>query len=359
MQNESKILIHKLKHHSEEDLLNDKKNYNNDLNFISRKSLPRTFLILGMVIVIPIFLDQQFYRNVISLIFLWGAMAGAWNILGGYAGKFSLGNATFFGTGAYTSSILYTKLGISPWLGMLAGMMLSVFFALILGCITLRLKGKFFALCTIAFIALMEIGVIHFRSLTGGAEGLLIPWQPGLTNMMFENDIVWVYIFLSFMLFVYYLCRWMETRPIGYRWTALRENEDAAEALGINTLSAKLSSFAISAAITSIGGSLYAQYNLFIEPVYVLGLELSIQFALYAIIGGIGFALGPILGAAVMTPLEIILRSSFPELASGASMALYALLLIVVVLFVPKGLVRGCENLAVNIVSRMHKTKPI
>jgi len=319
-----------------------------------KQSLLRVILILAVIIAFPALLDHPFYRNIISLVFLWGAMAAAWNILGGYAGKFSLGNAAFFGTGAYTSSILFTKLEISPWLGMLAGMALSMFLALVLGFITLRLKGKFFALCTIAFIALMEIGAIHLRGLTGGAEGLLLPWKPGLTNMMFHNDLIWAYIFLGYMLFVYFFCRWLEGRPLGYRWTALRENEDAAEALGVNTLMAKLSSFVLSAALTSIGGSLYAQYTAFIEPIYVFGLELSIQFALYAIIGGMGSALGPIMGAALMTPLEVFLRSSLPEFASGASLALYALLLIIVVLFIPRGLVPEFRTFYRKILGKTH-----
>lgn len=281
--------------------------------------------------------DARFSLNIISLICLWGAMAGAWNILGGYAGKFSLGNSAFFGTGAYASSILFVKAGVAPWVGMAAGVAVSVGLALFLGMITLRLKGKFFALCTIAFVALMEIAAVHARGLTGGAEGLLIPWKPGVRNMIFENEITWVYIFMGFMFLVYFLSRWLERSPTGYRWTALRENEDAAEALGINTLNAKLSSFAISAALTSVGGTLYAQYNMFIEPVYVFGPELSTQFALYAIIGGMGTAVGPIMGAAVITPLEIVLRSSFPDLASGASLAMYSLILILVVLFIPRG----------------------
>ena len=309
------------------------------------RSFIRTAIILAVVIAIPALVDQRFYRNVMALICLWGAMAGAWNILGGYAGKFSLGNAAFFGTGAYSSSILFVKLGVSPWLGMVVGVIISVILALLLGCITLRLKGKFFALCTIAFLSLMEIAAVHLRGLTGGAEGLVIIWKPGFENMMFQNDITWVYLFMGFMLFVYFLCRWLECSPAGYRWTALRENEDAAEALGVNTLSAKLSSFVLSAALTSMGGSFYAQYSMFIEPIYVFGLELSTQFALYAIIGGMGTALGPMMGAALITPLEIYLRSSFPALASGASLGMYALILIFVVLFLPKGLATGYEVL--------------
>lgn len=322
--------------------------YQDDVAAIKKKrqrSILATSLVICALVLIPVLVEQRFYRNIMTLVFLWGAMAGAWNILGGYAGKFSLGNAAFFGTGAYTSSILSIKLGVSPWLGMLAGMLLSMGLALLLGIITLRLKGKFFALCTIAFATLMEIAAVYLRDLTAGAEGLNIPWKPGLGNMLFTSDLTWVYILMVFMLIVYFSCRWLEASRMGYSWVALRENEDAAEALGINTLTAKLSAFIISAAFTSIGGTLYAQYTMFIEPIYVLGLELSTQFALYAIIGGMGSAVGPILGAAVITPLEILLRSAFPELASGANLAMYALILIIVVLFLPKGFVAGFGTL--------------
>lgn len=296
-----------------------------------------SILTLVILFIIPASSDDPFFHNIITLVFLWGAMAGAWNILGGYAGKFSLGNAIFFGTGAYTSSILYNQLGLTPWIGMFAGIGLSIIFALILGMITLRLRGTFFCLCTIAVISLMEIICIHLRGLTGGAEGLLIEFKPGLSNMIFDNDRIWSYVMLVFMLGVYFFTRWLERNQLGYRWVALRENEDAAESLGINTLNAKLSAFVVSAVLTSIGGTLYAQYCQFIEPVYVYSLDLSIQFALYAIIGGMGTAIGPLLGAIIITPLMIILRSSFPELASGASMALYAFLLIIGVLFFPQG----------------------
>lgn len=305
----------------------------------AKKRLVVSVLFLVCLFVVPLLSKDPFFHNIITLVFLWGAMAGAWNILGGYAGKFSLGNAVFFGTGAYTSSVLFNKFSISPWWGMFAGMALSVVFALILGLITLRLRGTFFCLCTIAVISLMEIICIHLRSITNGAEGLLIDMRPGLANMVFNNDMAWSYIMLIFMLFVYFLTRWLEHNPLGYKWVALRENEDAAESLGINTLNAKLSAFVVSAMLTSTGGTLYAQYSLFIEPVYVYSLALSIEFAMYAIIGGMGTAIGPILGAVVITPLMILLRSSFPNFASGASMALYAVLLIVGVLFFPRGFV--------------------
>jgi branched-chain amino acid transport system permease protein len=269
-------------------------------------------------------------------------MAGAWNIVGGYAGKFSLGHAAFFGLGAYTSSILYARLGISPWLGVPLGAALSVALAVLIGLVTLRLKGKYLALCTIAFVSLMEILAVHFRGLTGGSEGLMLPYEPGLANLTFSNEsekLVWAYIFAALAFGVYKLCRRLEDSPLGYRLAALREDEDAAESLGVDTLKIKLASFGISAAVTSLGGSLYAQYLLWIEPQYVMSMDLSTQFALFAIIGGVGSAIGPMLGAGLVYPLLTFMRSAFPDLPPGFNMLIYGLLLIVVVLFLPKGLV--------------------
>jgi branched-chain amino acid transport system permease protein len=299
----------------------------------------RGLLALVGLVILPIVVDQPYYREIIGLIFLWSAMAGAWNIVGGYAGKFSLGHAAFFGVGAYTSAVLYTRLGVSPWIGILAGMALSVLLALFIGIVTLRLKGKFFALCTIAFGELMQILAVYLRGVTGGSEGLSIPFKPGLVALTFSSKLVWVYIFCGLMLTVYGISRWLEQSALGYELVALREDEDAAEALGVNTLWAKLASISLSAALTSLGGSLFAQYFGWLEPDFCLSLGLSIQFALFAIIGGMGTAVGPILGASLITPLQIFLRSFGGTAASGLSMAIYGLLLVLVVLFMPKGIV--------------------
>lgn len=312
----------------------------------------RSLIALAALVVVPIVVDHPYYREIIALIFLWAAMAGAWNIVGGYAGKFSLGHAAFFGVGAYTSGLLYVRLGVSPWLGMFAGMFLAVLLALFVGLVTLRLKGKFFALCTIALGQLVEIMAVYLRGVTGGSEGLLIPFNPGILNLTFESKLVWVYIFGGLMLLVYGISCWLETSALGYKLSALREDEDAAEALGVNTLWAKLASISISAALTALGGSLFAQYFLWLEPSFCVSLDLSVQFALYAIIGGTGTAIGPILGAALVTPLQIFLRSAFGTAASGMSMLVYGLLLVVVVLFMPKGI-------AVEAGNRLRKWSPL
>ena len=298
----------------------------------------RGVILIGALIVLPLLIDHPYYREIIALIFLWSAMAGAWNIVGGYAGKFSLGHAAFFGVGAYTSGLLYVRLGVSPWLGMIAGIILSVMLALFIGVVTLRLKGKFFALCTIAFAQLIEIMAVYLRGVTGGSEGLLIPFNASVLNLTFSSKLTWVYIFGGLMLLVYGISRWIEKSALGYQLSALREDEDAAEALGVNTLWAKLASISISAALTSLGGSLFAQYFLWLEPSFCMGIDLSIQFALYAIIGGMGTAIGPMLGATLLTPLQIFLRAAFGTAASGISMMIYGLILILVVLFMPKGI---------------------
>jgi branched-chain amino acid transport system permease protein len=311
----------------------------------------RSLVVIAALVVLPIVVDHPYYREIIALIFLWSAMSGAWNIVGGYAGKFSLGHAAFFGVGAYTSGLLYVRLGVSPWLGIIAGMVLSVLLALFIGVVTLRLKGKFFALCTIAFGQLIEIMAVYLRGITGGSEGLLIPFNPGILNLTFSSKLTWVYIFCGLMLLVYGISRWLERSALGYKLSALREDEDAAEALGVNTLWAKLASISLSAALTSLGGSLFCQYFLWLEPSFCISLDLSIQFALYAIIGGMGTAIGPILGASLVTPLQIFLRAAFGTAASGISMVIYGLLLVLVVLFMPKGI-------AVEVGDRLRKWSP-
>jgi len=311
----------------------------------------RGFIAIVALVILPIVVDHPYYREIIALIFLWSAMAGAWNIVGGYAGKFSLGHAAFFGVGAYTTGLVYVRLGISPWLGIILGMVLSVLLALFIGVVTLRLKGKFFALCTIAFGQLVEIMAVYLRGITGGSEGLLIPFEPGILTLTFSSKLVWVYIFGGLMLLVYGVSKWLEGSALGYKLAALREDEDAAEALGVNTLWAKLASISLSAALTSMGGSLFAQYFLWLEPSFCVSLDLSIQFALYAIIGGMGTAIGPILGASLVTPLLIFLRAAFGTAASGISMVIYGLLLILVVLFMPKGIV-------VEVGDRLRKWSP-
>ncbi len=302
-----------------------------------RNWLPHTGLVVLLALV-PLSTSNNYYMDIIVQIFMWGAAATAWNIVGGYAGQFSLGHSAFFGIGAYTSSLLFVAFRLSPWIGMLAGGGLSALFALIIGSLSARLRGPFFTLATIALAEVLQILAIYWRDLTGGGSGLLLPFSPSLAHFMFESKRTYAYVALGFLLAGLAVAYGIERSRLGYYLVAIREEEDAARALGVRVLRVKLLAIVISAFFTSLIGSFYAQYTLWLEPPYAFSLELSVLFALMAIIGGLGTWVGPLLGAVLITPLSIFLRAWLGAAASGLYLVFYGIILIVVVLFMRQGI---------------------
>jgi len=294
--------------------------------------------LVGLLVVAPLTTSNNYYLDIIIQILMWGAAATAWNIVGGYAGQFSLGHAAFFGIGAYTSSLLFVVMGVSPWIGMLAGAALSGLFALVIGYLSVRLRGPFFTLATIALAEVLQIVAIYWRSLTGGGAGLLVPFTPGLATFMFESKRTYAYVGVGFLLAMLGASYAIERSRIGYYLVAIREEEEAARALGVRVLWMKLAAIVVSAFFTSLIGSFYAQYTLWLEPPYTFSLDLSIQFSLMAIIGGLGTWFGPLLGAALITPLNLFLRAWFGEVASGLYLVFYGVALVLVVLFMKQGI---------------------
>lgn len=299
--------------------------------------LPRAVLLVLLALA-PLSTSNNYYMDIIVQIFMWGAAATAWNIVGGYAGQFSLGHAAFFGIGAYTSSLLFIALGLSPWIGMLAGGGLSALFALVIGYLSVRLRGPFFTLATIALAEVLQILAIYWRDLTGGGSGVLLPFRPGVATFMFESKRTYAYVGLAFLLAVLAVAQAIERSRLGYYLVAIREEEDAARALGVRVLRMKLLAIVVSAFFTSLVGTFYAQYTLWLEPPYAFSLELSIQFALMVIIGGLGTWIGPLLGAALITPLNIFLRAWLGAAASGLYLVFYGIVLVLVVLFMRQGI---------------------
>ncbi len=296
-------------------------------------------VIVAAVAALPIVVTDNYYLDSLILIFFWAAMAAAWNIVGGYAGQLSLGHTAFFGVGAYTSSILFGRLGVTPWLGLFGGAALAAAFALVVGLVCFRLRGPFFALVTIAFGEVGFIVASSWRALTRGTEGFNIPFRPAAENMLFRGKLVYFYLFLAFAVLVYVICRSIEGSRLGYYLVAFREDEDAARALGIRTVRIRLAALATSAALTAIGGTLYAQYYQFLDPASTFGINFSIQVALVTMVGGLGTASGPFFGSLVMTPLGQFFRAWLGGGAAGLYLALYGITLIVVVLFLPHGVV--------------------
>ena len=297
--------------------------------------------VVGIVIalIFPLVITNDYYLDMLIMILMWATLAEAYNISGGYGGQFSLGHSAFLGLGAYSSTILFWKLGISPWLGALVGAVIAAALALLLGAVTLRLRGPFLGLASLAFTEVTHIVAVNWRSLTRGSEGIGIPYKPGLGNFIFANKAGYYYVGLILCGGVV-LITWLISRSrLGYYLIACREDEEAARALGVNTTLIKILGLLISAVLTAFGGTFYAQYVLYIDPSSLISFDMSTRIPLIAVVGGLGTVVGPVAGAIIMVPLSQILRSTLSSVASGLDLALYGLMLILVVFFMPHGLV--------------------
>jgi branched-chain amino acid transport system permease protein len=289
---------------------------------------------------VPLVVRDQFFLDSLILILLWGSLSAAWNVAAGYAGQVSLGHAAFFGIGAYSAALLSARFGQSAWLGMLVGVILSVGAGLIIGYLSNRLRGPYFALSTIAFSQVLLILASRWRGLTAGSEGIPVPFRPGFATLGLSHT-AWAYLALGVALAYYLVQVWLEGSRLGFQFAGVREDEDAAEALGIASRRLKVLAIALSAALTSVGGTLWAQYVGFVDPFYVFSVDLSVRFALMSIVGGMGTALGPFLGSSLITALESYLRATFSGMKTGFAgiyLVIYGTMLILVVRFAPDGL---------------------
>ena len=304
------------------------------------RARPGALGFFAVAAVAPLVVRDQFFLDSLILILLWGALSAAWNVAGGYAGQVSLGHSAFFGIGAYSAALLSARYGQSPWIGMLIGMVLSVGAGLIIGYLSNRLKGPYFALSTIAFSQVLLIVASRWRGFTAGSEGIPVPFRPGIWTLGLGHA-AWLYLALTVAVAFYAIEVYLERSRIGYQLAGVREDEDAAEALGIASRRLKVVAVTASAALTSVCGTLWAQYVGFVDPFYVFSVGLSIRFALNTIIGGMGTALGPYLGSLLITTLETYLRATFSGAKTGFAgiyLIIYGVALILVVRFVPEGL---------------------
>jgi branched-chain amino acid transport system permease protein len=278
---------------------------------------------------------NDYYLNIVVMTFIWASLSGAWNLMAGYGGLVSLGQSAFFGIGAYTTAVLYATFGISPWFGLLAGVVFTTGTAVLISWPCFRLRGAFFSLATLVFPIVAEIVANNWTSVTRGSSGIALPFKPGLGNFMFDSR--WAYMAAAFvlMMVVYGITRWIHRGRLGLYLIAVRDDQDAAESMGVQPLRVKLQITMISAALTSVGGFLYAQYILFLDPPSVFSLNVSVQIALFTLIGGLGTPIGPIIGSLLMTPLDGLL-SAF--LGGGPRLLIYGAVLLAVVLLAPQGI---------------------
>jgi branched-chain amino acid transport system permease protein len=310
-------------------------------------------LLLLAAFVLPLFAGE-YYIHIGVLVLFYAYMAVAWNILGGYAGQHSLGHALFMGIGAYTSTYLFTVMGLTPWLGMWLGGALAGIAGGFVGylCFRYGLKGPYFALVT---IAMAEAAVYLANNITaiGGAQGLEVAWTGNAPQLMqFDGKTGYYYVILVMTVLAVWLSSWLIRRRFGYQLVSVRENEDAAEALGVNTLRVKIQATAISAILTAMGGTFFAQYFTYINPRNVFGEGPSIQILLFAIIGGLGTVWGPVVGALVLVPVAEMSKSLLGGSFAGAHILLYGTVLVLVMLFMPNGIMGIYEKIREKLKSR-------
>ena len=303
-------------------------------------------VLLVLALFLPSLLENPSHQNVAILILMAAQMGVAWNIVGGYAGQVSLGQAAFYGIGAYSSTLLAAHAGLNPWLAMVAGGIIAAAISTVIGWSCFRLKGHYFAMATIAVAEIIQILFTNWE-FAGGAVGLTIPMdKQGWAVFIFSSKVPYYYIALGLLLLTLLANFLIERSYFGYYFRAIKDEPDAARSLGVNLRKYKLIAFSVSSFFTALGGSFYAQKELYIDPASVLGTGLSIKMALVSILGGMGTLFGPVLGAGVLTLIDEGTRALFGGSGRGTDLIIYAALIIAVAVYYPNGVIGWFKNLA-------------
>ena len=297
---------------------------------------------IGAVIFLlyPLIFTLPFPRHLMIMIFLYATLGLAWNMLGGYAGQISLGHALFFGIGAYTSTLMLMKLWVSPWVGMLAGGAISIGVSLIIGYPCFKLAGHYFAIATIAIAEIAMVWMLNW-DWAGSAVGLTLPILPeSLINLEFHSSKApYYYIAFGLMILALLATFGIDRSKLGYYFKAIKGDLEAARSLGIHVIKYKFYALALSAFFTSICGSFYAQYVLFIDPDSVFPLMLSIIPCLIATLGGVGTIWGPVIGSFILIPISEFTRIYLGGGGKGTDLILYGFLIIIISVYQPFGLI--------------------
>jgi branched-chain amino acid transport system permease protein len=295
-------------------------------------------VILGLLAILPLLGLSSYWMHIFILVIMWSVIGMAWNLLGGYCGQVSFGHAAFFGVGAYTAGILYNKAGLSGWWGLPLSVVAVTVSALVIGFICLRLRGPFFALGTLAMGVILRVTAENLRSITEGDLGIMI------RERTWTEKTWYFYIILGIAGLTYFIVRKVIESKLGYYFVAIREDQDAAESLGINTTLYKNIALCLSAVITGVAGAFYTNYMGYIDPKVVFALhDISIVTIMVVMVGGVATFWGPTVGAMIMVLLAELIRS-IPKLGA-AHHTFFGILLIVIIIFLPNGIVGDLPKL--------------
>jgi branched-chain amino acid transport system permease protein len=301
------------------------------------------------LVVFPFVADGYMTHLVLMMLF-YTYMSCAWNIVGGLVGQISIGHAFFFGIGAYTSTLLFVKLGVSPWIGMLTGGVLASVAGYLMGMVIFRygIRGVYFAMVTLAVAEIARIVATQVRFL-GGSEGMLLPLRgSSFWDFQFGTKVPYYYIALSMVGVILIVCYGLKRSRYYYGFLAVRADEEAANAVGIDPRRYKLLALVISAFFTALSGTFYAQYFMYIEPETVLGVMISVDMIIRPIIGGLGTFFGPVVGSFLMTPLGEVIRSVVGTGKSGVHLLIYGVVLVGICIWMPRGILSYFGRTAVR-----------
>jgi branched-chain amino acid transport system permease protein len=311
---------------------------------------------------LPLVLRSPTYLHILILLYLYAYLTTSWNLVGGFAGVLPLGHAAFVGIGAYTSTVLSLQYGISPWLGMLVGALLSAVVGVIIGLPTFKMRGAYFALATIAFAEGIRVMVENIDYLgplqLNGPRGLQIPpLKLGFWSFMFADKEPYYYIILVMLAGVLALTWFISRSKLGYYLVAGGEEPEAAQALGVNVARAKLVAMAMSSFLTAFAGTFWAQFTLYIHPKSVMSLDISFEIAFIALIGGRDSIAGPVLGALLLRPVGDFSRIYFGDTLPGLHLIIFGVVLILVMFYQPRGLQEPLTRMFNRLVDRLAGAK--
>lgn len=318
---------------------------------ISSKNLAENKLLLLLtfviLVVLPFIAQSPLLLHLAILVYLYIIISEAWNLIGGYAGQVSLGNAVFFGVGAYTAVLLYLNLNINLWVGLIIGIIFSAVLSAVIGYICFRLHGVFFAFATLAVAEVFKLLFIIRKDITQGPMGVVLPYKgDSILDVSFASKTPYYLLTLAFSVLAILTVSYVSKSKLGYYLLAVREDEVAARSVGINTVLVKIIAFTLSAILNSIAGFLYVTYIRYIDPYVAFGLDISLIQALLTIMGGAGTVWGPVLGTVILIPLLELFRVYFVKF-SGINYMLHGALLMIIILLMPQG--------AISIVRRLIK----
>ena len=302
-------------------------------------SLRRSYLAIGAFagafLLVGVLVRNAYYQQIMTLVLLWATMGLSWNMLSGYSGLVSFGHAAFFGLGGYTTTIAFVKLGITPWLGIPLGMVVGVLAGIVIGIATFRLRGHYFALSILAYPLAM---LFVFEWL--GYQEVTLPMMreaPAL-YAQFSDQRIYTTLALALVVACMVVSLHVERSRFGMSLLAIKQNEPAAEAAGIDTLKWKMRAIMLSAAIAAAAGGLYAVVLLVVTPQAMFGVSTSAQALIVALFGGVGVYWGPVIGAAVLVPLAETLHAELGHIVPGIQGVVYGLAIIGIILLAPDGI---------------------